>query len=416
MFSIDLLIIIVIMSLIFLRHSVVYKDPTKINYAHVVLALGTIGAMLHFILSPTNDPSIIKESLLSLCVGVLLASVMSIMNQTVAKQEIYSHHVRVNEIGDELSQLNVSIITLQDRINLVTQMESSIHEQIRSVFKEEFEALDTIQSNQKLFITKLEALLLQQQTAMNKFEEFTLSELPSLDNVVHRHIDMLRIAEQDHFNQLKQAAQSSCVEQKEFHSKIEALHDLLRQLVQRKTPEYTISVIQKELDKIVHDFSHHLQSLGAKSETIVTSLMENDALLKGSREQSELIMQQMVLSSKQMKEMSVHSKELSDSLLPLSRLFDSAQSLYNEFVHAKGKLNELIITIESYEHQEHRAIRQNLEEVASEAIAQMKLLIDQIHAKEVPLKESLALIETKNVQELASKVKLHKSYLGENQE
>jgi hypothetical protein len=205
-FSIDLLIIIVIMSLIFLRHSVVYKDPTKINYAHVVLALGTIGAMLHFILSPTNDPSIIKESLLSLCVGVLLASVMSIMNQTVAKQEIYSHHVRVNEIGDELSQLNVSIITLQDRINLVTQMESSIHEQIRSVFKEEFEALDTIQSNQKLFITKLEALLLQQQTAMNKFEEFTLSELPSLDNVVHRHIDMLRIAEQDHFNQLKQAA------------------------------------------------------------------------------------------------------------------------------------------------------------------------------------------------------------------
>jgi hypothetical protein len=175
-------------------------------------------------------------------------------------------------------------------------------------------------------------------------------------------------------------------------------------------------VIQKELDKIVHDFSHHLQSLGAKSETIVTSLMENDALLKGSREQSELIMQQMVLSSKQMKEMSVHSKELSDSLLPLSRLFDSAQSLYNEFVHAKGKLNELIITIESYEHQEHRSIRQNLEEVASEAIAQMKLLIDQIHAKEVPLKESLALIETKNVQELASKVKLHKSYLGENQE
>lgn len=188
------------------------------------------------------------------------------------------------------------------------------------------------------------------------------------------------------------------------------------QLTHRHTLEHTVSVIQKELDKIVNDFSRHLQSLGSKSETIITSLMENDALLKGSREQSELIMKQMVLSSKQMKEMTSHSKELSDSMIPLTHLFDSAQSLYNEFVHAKGKLNELIITLESFEHQEYRSIRNTLEEVASEAIGQMKLLLEQIHTKEIQPKESLSLIETKNVQELASKVKLHKSYLGENQE
>jgi hypothetical protein len=40
----------------------------------------------------------------------------------------------------------------------------------------------------------------------------------------------------------------------------------------------------------------------------------------------------------------------------------------------------------------------------------------QLLAQSVQIKESIPMIETKNVQELASKVKLHKSYLGENQE
>jgi hypothetical protein len=74
------------------------------------------------------------------------------------------------------------------------------------------------------------------------------------------------------------------------------------------------------------------------------------------------------------------------------------------------------VTLESYEHQEYRAIRQSLEEVAAEAIGQMKLLVHTLQTKESQNKEVLSLIETKNVQELASKVKLHKSYLGETQE
>lgn len=416
MISIDLLLIMLAMSLLFLRHTAVYKDPTKINYTPVVLALGFIGALFHLILSPMIDINTIKESLLALSVGVLLSAVMSVMNQTVSVMATLEYRLRVNTIGDDISTLSSAIATLKDRIDLVTQMEGSTHEQIRTVFQEEFDALNTIQNNQKLFITKIEALLLQQQTSMGKFEEFTLSELPSLDSVVHRHIDMLRIAEQDHFNQLKNVAQFHFDEQKEVHTQLKNLHELLTQMSHQQSSEHTVTIVQKELDRIINDFSHHLQMLGAKSESIVTSLLENDALLKGSREQSELIMQQMVLSSKQMREMTAHSKELADSMLPLSRLFASAESLYNEFIHAKGKLNELIITLESYEHHEYRAIRQSLEEVAAEATAQMKLLVQTLQSRESHAREALSMIETKNVQELASKVKLHKSYLGENQE
>ena len=408
MISIDLLITIFIMSLLFLRHTAVYKDPNKINYTPVVLALGAIGGLLHFILSSGMDANVFKESLLSLSVGIVLSAIMSVMSQTVSLMNSHNERQRLVGISDEINALGSSVGTLKDRLDLVAQMESSTHDQIRNVFKEEIDALNVIQANQKLFVAKIESLLTQQQSAMEKFEEFTLSELPSLDNVVHRHIDLLRVAEQDHFNQLKSSVRVNCDEQKELHTQLKTLHDLVVQISHRELPDHTIAVLQKEMDRIVHDFSHHLQTLGVKSESIVTSLLENDSLLRGSREQSELIMQQMVLSSKQMREMTSHSKELSESLKPLSRLFTSAETLHNEFINAKGKLNELIITLESYEHQEYRAIRKSLEEVASEAIAQMRLLTQTLQKT-----ESLPLIETRNVQELASKVKLHKSYLGE---
>lgn len=408
MISIDLLLTIVIMSLLFLRHTAVYKDPNKINYTPVVFALGALGGLLHFILSEGIDPNVLKESLLSLSVGIILSAIMSVMSQTVALMNRVNVTQHLNTLGDETRALGSSVGILKDRLDLVAQMESSTHDQIRNVFKEEFDALNIIQANQALFISKIESLLAQQQSAMEKFEDFTLSELPSLDNVVHRHIDLLRVAEQDHFNQLKNVVRVSCDEQKEVHIQLKALHELVVQISHRELPDHTISILQKELDRIVHDFSHHLHTLGVKSESIVTSLLENDSLLRGSREQSELIMQQMVLSSKQMREMTSHSKELSESLKPLSRLFASAETLHEEFIHARGRLSELIVTLESYERYEVRAIRQALEEVASEATAQIKLLTETLQKT-----EPLPLIETKNVQELASKVKLHKSYLGD---
>jgi hypothetical protein len=105
MISVDLLLIIIAMSLLFLRHTAVYKDPSKINYTPVVFALGFIGALLHFILSPAIDMSLIKESLLSLSVGILLSSVMSIMNQTVSVINTHTDRLRLTEITDEITSL-----------------------------------------------------------------------------------------------------------------------------------------------------------------------------------------------------------------------------------------------------------------------------------------------------------------------
>ncbi|MFZ3052377.1 MAG: hypothetical protein WA099_03140 [Sulfuricurvum sp.] len=411
MFEVDLLVSIVMMSLLFLRHISVYKDRNKINYTPVVLAIGFIGGLLHFVMlgDGTGWLLVLRESMLTLTVGIVLSTIMSVMSQTQNAQNQYTSNLRIQSIVDDVEQLKPLFSTINTSLSRVTQMESTTHEQLKNIFKEEIEALGSILNNQKFFIQKVESVLAQQQLAQEKFEEFSLSELPSLDNVVHRHIDLLRIAEQDHFNQLKSVIKSSSEEKVEIHNEFIQIKYALEKLQKSHSIDGVMGVMEHEFSRIIAEFARNIQTIGSKSESIVTTLLENETILKASRDQSELIMQQMVLSSNQMREMNHSTKELNESLRPLGSLFGSAEALFKEFIVAKSALAELIVTLESYEKHEHRTLREHLENVANNAIAQMELFTQNI----AKFEEAQRFVSPKDVQELSHKVKLHQSYNGE---
>ena len=410
MLQIDLLIAISMMSLLFLRHINVYKDRNKINYTPIVIGIGIIMGLLHFVMMGEGEGWLLalRESLLTVIVGVIFSAIMSVMSQTQHVTNQYEDNLRIQNIGEEVGVLKKLFSDANEQLAHVSQMENSTQIQLKSLFKEEIDALNVIQSNQKLFIQKIESILTKQQVSMEKFEEFTLNELPSLDNVVHRHIDLLRISEQDHFNQLKNAAKISSEDKKAYQEELEEVKTILARLAKSQSMEGIINHLDHEFTRIINEFSRHIQTIGSKSESIVTTLLENEKILKGSREQSELIMQQMVLSSNHMREMSHNSKELNESIKPLGHLFSSAQSLHKEFILAKSQLSELVVTLEGYEKQEHRELREHLENVANEAIVQMKLFTlvltqsDQHHH-----------VSAKEVVDLAHRVKLHQSYTAE---
>lgn len=410
MLQIDLLIAVSMMSLLFLRHINVYKDRNKINYTPIVIGIGIIMGLLHFIMMGDSEGWLLalRESLLTVIVGVIFSAIMSVMSQTQHVTNQYEDNLRIQNIGDEVGILKTLFNDVNGQLGHVSQMENSTQIQLKNLFKEEIDALNVIQSNQKLFIQKIESILTKQQVSMEKFEEFTLNELPSLDNVVHRHIDLLRISEQDHFNQLKNAAKISSEDKKAYQEELKEVKTILARLAKSQSMEGIINHLDHEFTRIIHEFSRHIQTIGSKSESIVTTLLENEKILKGSREQSELIMQQMVLSSNHMREMSHNSKELNESIKPLGHLFSSAQSLHKEFILAKSQLSELVVTLEGYEKQEHRELREHLENVANEAIVQMKLftqiLTQSDHHHHVSAKE---------VVDLAHRAKLHQSYTAE---
>lgn len=158
MLQIDLLIAIVIMSLLFLRHINVYKDPNKINYTPIVFGIGMIMGLLHFVMMGEGEGWLLalREGLLTVIVGVVFAAIMSVMSQTQNVTNQYADNTRIQNIYDEIESLKNLFNTVTGQLGQVAQMEDSTHLQLKNIFKEEIDALNVIQSNQKLFIQKID--------------------------------------------------------------------------------------------------------------------------------------------------------------------------------------------------------------------------------------------------------------------
>lgn len=408
MFEWDFLVAIGLMSLLFLRHIAVYKDPNKINYTPIVLALGFVSGFLHFVMLGEGAQwlLVLREALLSVTLGIILSAIMSVMSQTQRAADNALQNWHLQTLIDDINGFGQLFSAFGSSLSQISAMESSTHEQLKNIFKEEIDALGSILNNQKFFIQKVESVLAQQQLAQEKFEVFTTSELPSLDNIVHRHIDLLRIAQTEHFNHIKHAMKQLDDAKEHTHGELKMIHSAVQKLSKTFSNEGVVGAVEGELSKIVENFEYHIGAIGAKAQGIVMTLLENEAMLKGSREQSEMIMQQMVLSSNNMREMNHTTKELGLTLRPISTMFESAQALSLEFASAKSKLSELLITLESYEKHGIREMHENLENIANTAIANMGLFVENMkryaHEKHN--------VSPQEVQELSQKVKLQQSY------
>ncbi|MGZ5208140.1 MAG: hypothetical protein ACXWB0_03900 [Sulfuricurvum sp.] len=111
MFEADILISIVLMSLLFLRHISVYKDRNKINYTPVVAAIGFITGLLHFVILGDGEGwlLVLRESLLTVIVGSILSTIMSVMSQTQSASNRQVDNLRMESIQED-------IISLQNRM------------------------------------------------------------------------------------------------------------------------------------------------------------------------------------------------------------------------------------------------------------------------------------------------------------
>ena len=408
---IDFLVTYSVMGLLFLRQVAIFKQPNKINYAPLLLGVGAIGSMMHLLLHPENGDLLLllRESLLPLFAGLMLFIVMNILQQARQHRYMQSQQEFTHKLMDQVAALQTYIGKLEVNQHLISAKEDSNRDKLGDVFEAELQALAAIQENQRHFVSKIASIMEQQETLFKRLETFTQKEIPDLDNVVHRHIDMLRIAEQDHFNQLKQALKSLGEAPHENGEKaLLAIESAVAKLekVHLEGAAAMTARAGREFEQLSADLSRRLNLLKSQSESFSTALSEDENLLRELRNQSELVMKQMLLSAKSMDEIVGSSERIRDLYAPLQGLIEEVENVHGDYVKAKVQLETLAASLENMDALQVEQMRRQIEALSENLSERIDNSLEKLHEHYHIAQKDIS----QSVKELSSRAKLQQSY------
>jgi archaellum component FlaC len=367
LFDSDLLLAFGFMAILFLRQISILKQPNKINYAPLMLGIGAIGTVVHFIIHPnvTDVILLLRESSLSILVALLLYIIMNILHQTQQTQTARTQEEFARVIRTQVSELKEFMAELEARIILSQQEDRQTQEESRDKFKHDIKALDAIQLNQSSFLNKFDELDTWQKNVSKTFEDFRNTQLPELNNVVHKHIDILRVAEQDHYNQIKSTLNKAVDSRYDISEDIEdlkknlssmrAISDDIAKAITRHTLE--------QLSGVTKTFENQIVSLKSHTEGVSTSLYESENRLNAIREQSEMIMKQMLLSSKKMNELEKQNNGLHDIYSTIKDLVSEVSNIKSDYVKSQSQLSHIVKELSLAQENEINDVRDQMEDL-----------------------------------------------------
>ena len=343
MYANDLILAFAFMAILFLRQISILKLPNKINYAPLMIGIGAISSVVHFIINPNTTDTILllRESFFPMLVALLLYIVMNILHQTQQSENSRAQDDFLRVLVSEITDLKDFMSELQNRVEASQQEDKRVQEEVRKKFKDDIKALESIKVNQEKFYVKFDDMESWHKEVSKSFDYFTDEQLPELDNMVHKHIDILRVAEQDHYNQIKIILNKEANDRVDVSSEIEELRTKLNGM-KNISDEIAKSIIKHTLEQlsgVTKSFENQIINLKSHAEAVETSLEESDNRLDGIRSKSELIMKQMILSSKKMDEMQKQNSGLHDVQMDVRSLITDIEMMKSDYNKSQMKLS-----------------------------------------------------------------------------
>ena len=409
MFDIDLLIAFAFMALLFLRQISILKQPNKIDYAPLMIGIGTISSIVHFILLPDTSDFILllRESLIPVLVALLLYIIMNIMHQTQESQNARAKDEFAKVLVSEISGLKEFMSELETRISSSQQADMKVQEDVRGKFKEDIKALDTIKENQTKFLNKFDEMDSWHKNVSKEFEHFTEVQMPELDNVVHKHIDILRVAEQDHYNQLKSTLSKAVESRGDIAGDLEELKNNLESM--KRVSDDIAKAITKhtlqQLSGVTKAFENQIIALKSHAESVKTSLYEGDSTLNNIRTQSEMIMKQMSLSANKMDELEKQNDGLNDIYSAAKELMRDIEMIKADYVKSQSQLTQIAHEIAVSKDEQVDSMKAQIELLGKELTEKINASLEKLHEHYHIAEEDI----TQSVQILTKKAQLKKS-------
>jgi len=406
----DLLLAFAFMALLFLRQISILKQPNKINYAPLMIGIGAISSVVHFIIHPevTDTLLILRESFFPLLVSLLLYIVMNILHQTQQTLLSRTQHEFTKALIEQITQLKEFTSELEKKMILNQNEDRLAQEENREKFKKDIKALDAIQTNQAKFLDKFQEMEFWHKDVTKAFEKFTDVQLPSLDDVVHKHIDILRVAEQDHFNKVKTILDKVVESRQEVAQDME---DMKKNLENMGNISDTISntitnhTIEK-LSEITKPFESQIISLKSHTESLGTSLAEDESKLSSIRDQSEIIMKQMILSSKKMMTLEGQTSNLHDVYGDFKALISDVEIIKSDYVKSQAQLEKISKDLQESKSKDIVNVKEEIQNLSSDLISRIDNSLEKLHKHYHIANEDIS----KSVQFLAKQSQLKNGY------
>jgi hypothetical protein len=408
-----MIISFVFMGILFLRQVSIIKQPTKINYAPIMIGIGVISSVVHFMTHPENQDLVVilRESSFALLVALLLYVIMNVMHQTVESNQKMVQHEFTQALIEQITQLKKYTSELEAKMNESQQSDLSAREEVRTKFKEDIKSLDTIKSNQNKFLDMFEEMKDLNKGVEKAFKDFIDIQMPSLDKLLHKHIETTRLSEHDHYNKLKTLLNEVVDNKIDLSKEIEDVK-LSMIKIQNLSKNISDSIVTSTISKIAvisKAYEEQLKQLKSHTESLDTSLYESENKISNISKSSQMLLTQMSLSSNKMDDMIDKSSNMNDIYTKLSSLMNDIDSVKSDYVKSQSQLSILSHELRQSQDEDISNIKGQVEDIIKELTDKIDGSLEKLHKHYHIASEDLS----QSVQMLAKRAQMQKGY-GDN--
>ena len=410
MFDNDLLLSFAFMSLLFLRQISILKQPSKINYAPLMVGIGVASSIVHFIIHPEHQDFILllRESSFPILISLILFVIMNIMHQTVEADQKRVQHEFTKALIDQITQLKSYTSELESKINESQKSDIETRQEFRDQFSNDIKALEAIQINQNKFLDKFDEIELLNKGVFKAFDNFTKVQMPSFDDVVHKHIDILRISEQDHYNKLNSLLQRAVDSRMNMSNDLEEVK-LSIENISNLGKDISNTIVKNTISKLASvssAFETELISLKSHSESLNTSLLESDSKIGTIINESEMLMRQMSLSANKMNEIEEQNTSVHDLYSNMKSLMNDVEAIKGDYVKSQSQLSSLSNELKLSQQEEIDSVKEQMESLIVILTGKIDSSLEKLHKHYHIASEDLS----QSVQELTKRAQMKKGY------
>lgn len=405
MFQTDLIISFIVIALLFIRQVMILKLPNKISYAPLMLGIGVVSSLIHFIINPQIESLLlVRESFFPLLFALLLFMVMNIMQQNQASEDAKYKENASQTVVEQIDELKSFVSDLETRMLQYSQEDRTMQENIREQFKSDIKALDTIQTSQMKLFSKFDEVELWHKNVTKEFENFTEVQVPALDKVVHKHIDMLRVSEQDHYNRLKVAIENSLDGGIDISKDMEELKESVKEFHHLSS---TISkTIVKEsisqLSEFTQSYKGDIITLKSHAEGMKTSLFEGENKLITMKQQTDEMLEKIKASFTQVESIKEQHSDQYALYVVLKEIIKDVESVKGDYVKSQAQLSMLATDLKNSEIDTLRDMKKEIEVLTQVLSDKVESSLEKLHQHYHIADEDI----THSVQMLSQKAKL----------